>query len=448
VALVLLLAAVTGAAGLGWHWLRRPAPPQPPAVSLEGADPEVAAAVRLALDGVRQEPRSAAAWGRLGQLLLANEYTEEALECLARAEALDGDDPRWPYLRGVALLPRDSALAVAHLRRAADLADEHDPNNLGARLVLAEAYLMLRQTDEAQQQLDRAASKGPNNRRLRFDRGVLAFQRGAWRDSIALLGPFADYPAVRRRACAQLAVACERLGEREKAREYERRARTALPDVGWADPYADGSAVGRQADFELVQQRLEKEGLSGAIAQLERIAAKGDPDGVIHYELGTYLREAGRFVDAEKALRASAERGPDSFRALYALAAAQQAHADTLARDGDVAGARARREAAASTAREAVAAKPNDADAQMQLGRCLLALGRVEQAVAPLRVAVACRPEEAATHLTLGRALLARGELAEARRCLERAALLASDSDREVSDAMKQLREKEAAKQR
>jgi tetratricopeptide (TPR) repeat protein len=442
---LLLLGGVAVAALLVWQRPDRPPTPEPPAVSLDGADPEVAAAVRRAQEDVRKEPGSATAWGRLGQLLLANEYTEEAVECLTRAADLDGSDPRWPYLRGVALFTRDSDAALPHLRRAADLADEHDPKNLGARLVLAEAYLTLRQTDAAEDQLERAARKGPNNRRLRFDRGVLASVRGNWQESQELLAPFADYPPVRRRACAQLALVWAHLGNKEKAAEYERRARTAPPDVGWADPYAGEVAVGRQADFEMVQQRLEKEGLPGAIAQLEQMAAKGDVDGVIHYELGVNLREARRYAEAETALATSAERGPDKFRALDALAATRQMHAAALARAGQADRARAKREEALAAAREAVAVKPNDADGQMLLGRCLLALGRAEDAVVPLRIAVACRPEAVATHLTLGKALLACGRPSEARPCLERAALLAGDADAEVNAALKELREVEKA---
>src|SRR5438309_3331217 len=81
-----------GVSGAVWYWTSAPAPPTVQSVDL---DPAVAAAIEKARLAVQQEPRSAAAWGRLGMVLLAHEFPAEAGICLAQAERFDSRQPRW-----------------------------------------------------------------------------------------------------------------------------------------------------------------------------------------------------------------------------------------------------------------------------------------------------------------------------------------------------------------
>src|SRR5438128_5493330 len=90
-------------AGVVWYYIRpKPAPTAtPPEVKAEGIDPSVAAAISAARQKVLDDPRSAAAWGELGKLLLAHTFEAEAEVCFEQAERLDPDDGRWPYYRGL-----------------------------------------------------------------------------------------------------------------------------------------------------------------------------------------------------------------------------------------------------------------------------------------------------------------------------------------------------------
>src|SRR5262245_34900950 len=124
-----ILAAVllVGLAGglLVW-WGVTTTTPQPPVLALEGVDPDVARAVNDALEGVRREPRSGAAWGQLGMVLRAHRLDAEASGCFDQAAALDPDSPRWAYFRADLLLAQDFNAALPPLRRAVELADRHD----------------------------------------------------------------------------------------------------------------------------------------------------------------------------------------------------------------------------------------------------------------------------------------------------------------------------------
>jgi Flp pilus assembly protein TadD len=65
--------------------------------------------------------------------------------------------------------------------------------------------------------------------------------------------------------------------------------------------------------------------------------------------------------------------------------------------------------------RQAVQARPSDADAQLRLGRALLQLsGHPEQALAPLQEAVRLRPTDASAHSAVGLVLAALGRNDEA----------------------------------
>src|SRR5262245_14809343 len=112
--LVLLLGLGVGG-WLGWRWWTTPVPPQ---VRLDGVQKEVAQAVEAALEEVRQDPRSGAAWGKLAMVLHVNNFNEHVNDCYRQAERFEPKDPRWPYLHGVRLLDSDRPQAIVLIRQA------------------------------------------------------------------------------------------------------------------------------------------------------------------------------------------------------------------------------------------------------------------------------------------------------------------------------------------
>src|SRR5437660_12617901 len=84
IALALLLAGVVGGGEWGFKVYReRTRPPKPPEVNLEGVDPELVRMIASARDAVLADPGSGSAWGKLGQVLVANEFVDQAARCLA-----------------------------------------------------------------------------------------------------------------------------------------------------------------------------------------------------------------------------------------------------------------------------------------------------------------------------------------------------------------------------
>src|SRR5438067_9748424 len=107
------------ALGYGVHlWRREPPETAPPTIDLRGADPVVAQAIEQARTEVRQQPRSAVAWGRLGTLLAVHDFADPATICFAQAERLDPIEPRWPYFHGITLQKEDPSAALPFLHHA------------------------------------------------------------------------------------------------------------------------------------------------------------------------------------------------------------------------------------------------------------------------------------------------------------------------------------------
>src|SRR5262249_20078112 len=160
--LVLLLAVAAGVAVTCWLVPRRPGP-APREADLSGVDPAIAAPVREAHAEVVAKPNSAAAWGRLGQILRAHDFVEAANTCFARAETLDPNEPRWPYLQGATIAMTDRESALPYLERAATTAAVDTP-----RLRLAEVLLQLGRAEEAEVHFREVLARAPHNPRARL----------------------------------------------------------------------------------------------------------------------------------------------------------------------------------------------------------------------------------------------------------------------------------------
>jgi tetratricopeptide (TPR) repeat protein len=402
--LVLLILAATGSGGY-LLWNRRPLPPEPPAVNMDGADPAVVAAVKQAAARVRQAPRSAGAWGELGLVLLSHDFRAEAVSCFTEAERLDDREPRWPYLCGVTLALGEPKAALPQLHRAVELVGETED---APRLRLAETLLGQGETEEAAQHFRRILERHPETAnpfadyaqlglaRVAFDSGDEA---GGWeRLEHCVVRPF-----TRKAAHALLAEVRERQGDAAAAAREMAQAEDLPTDVPWPDPFLD----------EVEKRRVGKQGL---FAQADRLLDQGQVEeagalleqGVLEYPdaaeawllLGRVQLRRQNTASAESALRTAQQLAPDLV--------------DTQFYMGVVLALRQDNRAAAACFRTATELKPDYALAQYNLGRCLLQEGDEPRASAAFRAAVRCKPHYAQAHAALGELLARAGRKDEA----------------------------------
>jgi tetratricopeptide (TPR) repeat protein len=384
--------------GLGWYLWDWYAAPAPPAVSLADADPAVADAIAAARWDVRWKPRSAAAWGRLGQLLRAHSYKPESNLCFAQAERLDPNDSRWPYLQGVSLQSDDPEAAIRHLRRAVALGGS-GPDAL--RLCLAEVCLQQGQLDDAEQHFRQVLRDDPDNARAHLGLGRLACERGNLRDGLAHLNRSASSKRTQKASCILLAQVYHQLGDTAAADRERARVIDLPDDPPWPDPFVEETRslmIGKQARLN----RLKTLHRQGRLAEAREVARQLEDDYPDVYWLveGREQIAKGRFAAAEQALRKALQLAPDSV----------DAHLDL----GAVLFKQNNYRAAAECFRKATKLEPGYGPAWQSLGRCWMRQGNRPEAIRAFRMAVQYTPQDAEARRDLGSLLAQEGQVAEA----------------------------------
>ncbi|MFO0844112.1 MAG: tetratricopeptide repeat protein [Gemmataceae bacterium] len=378
--LALLPLTVAAVAGLGW-WAWQDRPAEPPAVDLSGADPEVAQAVQEARQELAAAPRSAARWGRLGMVLRAHAFNNEARGCFQQAERLDPSDPRWPYHQGLALVASDPPAGLACLRRAADRLGDGPTAPLYR---LAEALLEHGLLDEAQQVLGHADRRESGDVRGRLLRARLAAAREDWKAALALAEGCTRDRRAARQAYQLAADASQRLGDEARARKLIEQARDAPPDLPWRDPFADevdGLKVGLHAHLARAGA-LEQSGRGAdAVAILERLLRDRPREVHCRVVLGQMLRRQKQLGRAEEALNQAVRLDPDNADGWYWL--------------GVVREDQGRHQPAATAFREAIRLKPDHAQACHHLALCLKAAGDADGARLAWQDALRIQPDHA-----------------------------------------------------
>lgn len=448
--LVAALLVLAGGSGALWYFTRpTPAPTvAPPVVKAEGIDPTVAAAIGAARQKVLDDPRSAAAWGELGKLLLAHTFETEAEVCFEQAAALDPDDGRWPYYRGLFAVGRDPAAAVGHFRKAAAGRQPNPAYASTARLRLAEALLDRQEYDEAARlfEAERNSEVEASRARAVYGLGLVAVMRDDLPAASRHLTAAAATPFARRKASVQLARIARLKDDADAAGRYEQDATRPPPDRGWPDPFvaeANKLRVGQQRSLQEADALARRGRLPEAAALLAELSRQY-PNELTYQATGAVLIQMGDYEQAEQALRSCLGFDPSHPQAHHLLATALFLHGESLWNRGERDRARELFRGAAEHGRRAAERKPDFASAYTYRGRALLYLGERDEAIASLRRAVECRPEVADGHLYLGEALAEAGRLDEARSSLKTAEQLAGPNDPRPRAALAKLEGKKS----
>jgi cytochrome c-type biogenesis protein CcmH/NrfG len=391
--MVLALVGVAAGGGLGgwWLWHRQPAR-EPPAVELAGVDPAVATAIETARAKVRQSPHSAAAWGLLGEVLVAHDFRAVALTCFAEAERLGPREPRWPYYQGVALYLGDPDAALPKLRRAVELCGDAPA---APRLLLAEALLNQGNLDEAESHYRHLLGRDLRNPWARLGLARVAAARDRPQDGLADLRQAAASRSCAKAAQTLLAQVLQRLGNEEEAAVALRRAADLPDDSGWPDPFVEAIEelqIGERASLKRAGRLINQDRVAEGVRLLRQTTRDYPQSYGAWLMLGQGLLKGQDFADAEQALRQAVRLAPTPVDARYFLGVA-------LLERGE-------NRAAADCFREATKLKPDHALAYYQLGRCLVRLEDRTAALGAFHDAVRCKPDFADAHAELGELLL------------------------------------------
>ncbi len=382
---VLLLVLLTGAGAAVWVARKPSAGPIPPPVPNDPNEAELHSLLEPMRARIIKEPRSASAWGVLGQAFLANDLEDESRICFDEAERLDPANPRWPhYQAGLLLTQGEHQAALPYLRRAVERAATATPDNPMPRLLLAEALLALGQIEESEDQFRQVLSRHAEEARAHLGMALAAAGRQDWRTSREHLLRCLNSPSARQKASVQLASVCQHLGQQSEAENYRRQAERLPPDDKWNDPFlaeCQRWTVKKSGLYRLATS-LETGGkLREAADVLQPLVAKYPDDYLPRLMLGQILGQLGEHQSAILLLFDACRLAPDNVQAHYFLSLTLYNEAEKLRQEkNDSKEAEKLYQEAAESARRALAIKPDYGRAFVTVG---LSLKQLERARMP-----------------------------------------------------------------
>jgi tetratricopeptide (TPR) repeat protein len=400
-----------------------------PKIDLDGVDPVVARAARVALAGVEREPGSAASWGELGMVLLAHERFSAAITALERAEQLDSVDPRWPYFQGLAW--REGEPAPDRVRAAFERATARCGSETAPWAELGDLCWEIGEIDRAEAAYSEVIARSPEEPRARLGLGRIAWARGDVERALAELRRSAASAPDVRATQALLSQVLFRRGENEAARDAALRAARLPATHYWPDPFRRQILdrwVGALAAVERAGNLFDRGDAAGALLLLEAAARENPRALLVHLMSGRLLLRLGRATEARAALEKAVEIAPDSFEAHHELG---------LALDR----ASLPRESAAAF-RRALELEPSFAPSHFRLAHALERLGDRKGSLASLEAAVRFKPDYAPARRDLAHLLGLEERYPEALAHARRAAELEPDDAKtaELIDILERAR--------
>jgi tetratricopeptide (TPR) repeat protein len=418
--------AVVGPGWYLWAWCTAAAPP---VVSSVGVDAAVADAIEAARREVWWQPHSAAAWGRLGQVLFAHGYESESHRCFAQAQQLDPNNPRWPYLLGLGQQIEDPEAALHHLRRAVQLCGNMPD---APELCLAEACLQQNHLQEAEHHFRHVLFLDPDNPRAHLGLGRLAYVRGKMMESRAQLDRSTASCRTQKASHALLAQVYQQLGDSAAAGRERAWAADLPEDLSWPDTFVEevqALMVGKHCRLTRLESLHER----GRDTEARPIGAKLEQDYPDIYWLveGRQQMAKGQWAAAEQALRTAIQLAPDSVDAHFNL--------------GTVLLEQKNYQAAADAFQRVTQIEPIYGLAYQRLADCWRIQGQRAEAIRALQTATRYMPQNAEIYRELGGLLVQEGRLDEGLVRLQQAIRLQPE-DRKTKELLDQARKRAEAR--
>ena len=259
------------------------------------------------------------AFGGLGRLYHAYDFTEAAQACYRNALVLKPKDFRWAYLLGRLLESQgDLKQAVEHYQRAAAI----NPEDLPTLLHLAQAQLNLNRPDLAEPLFKEAISRDPypSSASALVGLGKISLSRNDPEEAIEYfetavsMQPEADsihYP---------LAMAYRQIGNLEKAREHLKKRGTKTPE--YPDPLMEELRkvrTGKQYFWSQGTVALSEGRFAEAAEAFRQMVAADPEEPIAHMDLGTALLQLGDVSGALAKYQESLRLSPGNPRLHYNL---------------------------------------------------------------------------------------------------------------------------------
>jgi len=309
----------------------------------------------------------AAAYGAVGELLLAARYLDDAEPALLNARELAPKDATWPYfLAHLYRLRGTLDQAAASFRDALAL----QPDGVPVRIWLASTYIDQGRYDEAQPLLDAVVQRDPRSTAALFQLGRLALARRDFPRAVSMLESAARSDPAATAVHYPLALAYRGAGRPAEADKELRMRDQHNSEVAPPDPVMDRLTdllEGPQAFEVRGTDALNRGEWTKAIDSFQRGVEVAPDNPLLRHRLATALFMAGNVDEAERQFVDVARRSPEYAPAQYSLGVLLESRG----RDAEAAGRYA----------AAVKEQPTYVQARMRMAGILRRSGRANEAL-------------------------------------------------------------------
>jgi tetratricopeptide (TPR) repeat protein len=327
--------------------------------------------------------------GRMGEIAMALELHEPAIDLFAAARALGEDVARWNYFLGAECqVIGASAAAIEALQEARDL----DPSYATTYTRLGALYFELGEFEQADKNYALASRRQPSPTAGIVGRGRVALAQRDFNKALQFLDTAVkatpkDFLAHRLRSQTLASM-----GRTQEAATAAQLSNTLPSYRGWLtfDPrLADAhKAASTQHSLEIAFNLAISQGNLQAATRSGEALLKRLPDSPqVLAVLSRILANSGKVARGLELAQRAAQLEPQNLQALGAVA--------------DIASLAGNYAAGEQAAKARVALAPKDALGYRSLGRLYFVQGKVEACLEQLRIAVRLQPRDASHRLML-----------------------------------------------
>jgi len=354
------------------------------ALRLDGMEPQAAEKIRRLRQEADQNPKAAAAWGKLGMTIDVHGLKEESIPCYQLAADLDPKDFRWPYYCAIALKEMGSPDAFRWFQKGTEL----NPGYVPQQIRYARAFFDAGKLDESEKHFRLALQTDPNS----ADAYVGLAQIAISHDSIQAARDFAvkaaELNSRQVEAFSLLAIIYRRLHDAVKATQVLAMA-GKLPDkTALIDPvYAALVSEGESAFWYRTRGRTYMDAGLYLLATREfQTALRLHEDADAYDNLGAALQGLGRWEEAVEYHKQAIAMNPGYLK-YYNLGIAY--------------GKMGRYPEAIDAFQNSVHSRPDYAEAYYNLGVAYFKLSKWREAIENLKLAIQRDPEHTRAHHAL-----------------------------------------------
>ncbi len=287
-------------------------------LNLSAVEPQVAEKIRSLTQKVRQNPSSAEAWGKLSMTLHVHDLIQDSIPCCKRANALDGNDFRWPYYCGIAMERAGSSEAREWFERSLKLRNDYLPLHLR----LGQSLLDAGKIEEATSHFQTALRLEPQSAHAYFGMAQIALRRGDLQKAKKDLTTAVRFNPRHAEAHGLLADVYRRLHESENANHELLIKQQLPPKTAIQDEMLGNLTVeGVSSYWHMMRARayMQQKQYQEAAKELE-VAIQTGPDPRYFDLLGIAYQQMGRHNEAIPLHEKALQKLPNNVDFMYNLA--------------------------------------------------------------------------------------------------------------------------------